>query len=131
MKKVYAVLLSWLLAGAGLGRAQSQNESEPNNGFTQANAIELGRDIKAALPQGDQDYFKVIIDKPGILNVAVESVPKELSVGVEIFRPPTPDWMQAQRVVDSIIIPTPSCVRRERITSVYTVVLAPALNSLI
>ncbi|QIP12050.1 T9SS type A sorting domain-containing protein [Spirosoma aureum] len=88
MNRLFTLLIGLLSLAYQPGWGQT-TETEPNNSFTQANSIALDNEIQASLPSGDIDYFKVTISTPGVLNVAVEKVPKDINIAIEIFNAST------------------------------------------
>ncbi|MBP6239150.1 MAG: T9SS type A sorting domain-containing protein [Saprospiraceae bacterium] len=64
----------------------SQNESEPNNSFNEANSITLGNNLKASInPSNDLDYFKIQISQPGLLSVTVSNVPSNIGMRYSFY----------------------------------------------
>ncbi len=61
---------------------------ECNNSFTAAKEIQSGQLAKIAIhPQGDQDYFKIAIKKPGVLGVYAENVPASVYTRLFLYNP--------------------------------------------
>jgi hypothetical protein len=56
-----------------LALAQVKTETEPNNSRAQAQEIRIGDSIEGAFqPAGDQDYFKLVVDKPGKQDIQID-----------------------------------------------------------
>jgi hypothetical protein len=67
-------------------RPRTSDPFEPNNTFADAGSLELGKSVMATLrPAGDVDYFKIVVDKQGVLDVAADPVPSTLEVRAELF----------------------------------------------
>ena len=64
----------------------SQNESEPNNSFNEANSITLGNNLKASInPSNDLDYFRIQISQPGLFSVIVSNVPSNIGIRYSFY----------------------------------------------
>lgn len=64
----------------------AQTESEPNNSFDNATAINFNQVTKGALlTVGDKDYFKVEITSPGVFIAQLKNIPQGKNYTVSIF----------------------------------------------
>ena len=62
------------------------DEFEDNNTIENAKKIELGSNFKAAIfPQNDQEWFKVIADKPGYMRIQSKDVPENVNLEVSYY----------------------------------------------
>lgn len=76
------ILLFALLPAFAFG----QMEQESNNSFSEANSIELNTQVSAMIQVAlDDDYFKFSISTPGIINLALTSVPGNLNLRVRLY----------------------------------------------
>lgn len=63
-----------------------QNESEPNNTFTEADAIEFGQLVSGAISiEDDRDYYQVEITEPGVLIVRMKNIPVDITYAATIY----------------------------------------------
>jgi hypothetical protein len=59
---------------------------EPNPDFASARSIPLGQSLQATIfPNGDRDWFKVQIDRPGFIGVELTQVPPNIRIGARII----------------------------------------------
>jgi hypothetical protein len=66
--------------------AAARDPFEPNNSFGTASAIDLERSYEANIfPLGDADWYRVRVDLPGELRVAVTNVPQDMDIAVRIW----------------------------------------------
>ncbi len=62
------------------------SEKEPNNVFGDANVISLGKAITGSFyPKYDYDWFRVKVDKAGVLNISVTKVPAGIDAHINLY----------------------------------------------
>ena len=62
------------------------SEVDPNNGFGDANVISLGATVTGKFyPKHDYDWFRVKVEKTGVLNVSVTQVPSGLDAHIRLY----------------------------------------------
>jgi type VI protein secretion system component Hcp len=83
MKKIFIFLWTFLSVITTLAQT---NETEPNNGFTEANAVGFDTPIKGAIGvKGDEDFYKITLTKPSVVNISVEGLASNQYMYVEMF----------------------------------------------
>ncbi|MCW7075301.1 MAG: Ig-like domain-containing protein [Candidatus Methanospirare jalkutatii] len=62
------------------------SEKEPNNVFGDANVISLGKTITGSFyPKYDYDWFRVKVEKAGVLNISVTKVPAGIDAHINLY----------------------------------------------
>ncbi len=62
------------------------SEKEPNNVFGDANVISLGKAITGSFyPRYDYDWFRVKVEKAGVLNISVTKVPAGIDAHINLY----------------------------------------------
>ena len=66
--------------------AQLVEESEPNNAFSTADSLVLGKPVQGLLfPQNDDDYYKVRLTQKGLLSARVSNVAADLLIRMKLY----------------------------------------------
>lgn len=75
----------------------SEDKYEPNQAFGQATALPVGQMIAATiLPQGDSDWYTVVVNQHGELQLAIRQVAPDLDIVVRVWnanRDTISNWM--------------------------------------
>ena len=83
MKKIFIFLWAFLSVMTTLAQT---NETEPNNGFSEANAVGFDTQIKGAISvTNDADFYKITLTKPTVVSVSVENVASDQYLYIEMF----------------------------------------------
>ena len=83
MKKIFTFLWAFLSVMTTLAQT---NETEPNNGFTEANAVGFDTQIKGAISViNDADFYKITLTKATVVSVLVENIASEQYLYIEMF----------------------------------------------
>ena len=65
-----------------------QNESEPNNTFSQADNIDFGNTIQGFIGESyDYDYYKFNVTEPGIIKIEITNVPSDINLISRLYSP--------------------------------------------
>jgi len=59
---------------------------EPNDDFASARPLMMGEPIQATIfPTGDQDWFRLEPDVPGMIRFELEDIPEELAICLDVY----------------------------------------------
>ncbi len=87
MKKLLVFFSLGLLIICSLSCSKNKDKNEPNNSFSNAKKISLGKDEKMSIyPQDDIDFFKFTVKTPGIIFVeAGNNKPGNINLIATVF----------------------------------------------
>ena len=81
--KIY--IMSLMLFALGINLSFGQDIYEPNDTYETATPVTCGQQLTAYIQvEGDVDWYEIVMNESGVLEVAVTSVPDNLDLNVEI-----------------------------------------------
>ncbi len=85
--KLNIYILSILFITIGLSTSFAQDIYEPNDTYETATPVTCGQELTAYIQaEGDVDWYEIEMTEPGVLEVAVTSVPVALDINVEVHQ---------------------------------------------
>lgn len=80
MRNYLIILTLTALVFGCTGKNGKKGDAEPNNTIEEAGSITPGETFQATIdPQGDRDWYKVEVDKPGYIRVQASDVPEAIN----------------------------------------------------
>jgi len=85
--KLNIYIIGFLIFTIGLSTSFAQDIYEPNDTYETAAAVSCGDQITAYIQvAGDIDWYEIEMAEPGVIEVAVTSVPDDIDINVEVHQ---------------------------------------------